>query len=490
LTEQAVNREDTTAATESPCSPKAPTTANLRSSLSTAIARHIRFEKASFHTPGHKGRQAELFQNQTAGDYLHADGDLTELPGLDDLSAPSGVLADLEMRAAALWQSQSAIISVNGATAALSAAILATAGNGTHALVPRNAHRSVINALCLARLTPLWLTPSFDGEWGIWGETDWRTVDAALAEAAVGDCRVACVVVVSPTYAGALSDIKAIAAVTKKHGIALIVDEAHGAHWLSPEERAGSAITRGADAVAHSWHKTLPALTQTGMLHLPAGSLVDAVAARSHLSMLTSSSPSYLLLASIEKTLTLLESEEGQARILHMQTLAGQFRRKLSEGSSTLTTYQAAGGNNTSHLLVKSSLHEANLIYEFLQDRGIFAEAVMGAGVLFMLGLGSKNIDIDLACQALFACETLPSTATSNLSAFLKEAPAFEPILPPHQAMLMKQECVEAAQALGRIAAQCLSPCPPGIPILIPGQKITEEVLELVSDKTIMVVAQ
>ncbi|MBU6453614.1 MAG: aminotransferase class I/II-fold pyridoxal phosphate-dependent enzyme [Cyanobacteria bacterium REEB67] len=489
MTEQAVNREDTTAATESPCSPKAPTTANLRSSLSTAVARHIRFEKASFHTPGHKGRQAELFANQGADDYLQAANDLTELPGLDDLSAPTGVLADLEARAAALWQSQSAIISVNGATGALGAAILATASNGTHALVPRNAHRSVISALCLARLTPLWFAPAFDGEWGIWGESDCRTIDAALHEAVSRDCRIACVVVVSPTYAGARSDIKAIAAVTKKHGIALIVDEAHGAHWLSPKDRTKGAIASGADAVAHSWHKTLPALTQTGMLHLPAGSLIDSAAARSSISMLTSSSPNYLLLASMEKTLKLLESKENQARLQNLEALARHFRDKLTE-SGSFTSYASGGGNNPSHLLVKSSLHEASLIYEFLQDRGIFAEAVMGAGVLFMLGLGSEDIDVDLACEALFACENLPPATASAFPAFLKKAPAFEPLMPPHQAMLMKKESVETTQALGRIAAQCLSPCPPGIPILIPGQKITEEVLELVSDKTILVVAQ
>jgi arginine/lysine/ornithine decarboxylase len=359
----------------------------------------------------------------------------------------------------------------------------------------------------LAKLAPIWFEPTFDGEWGIWAEVKGKTIAETLDKALADNCRVACVIIVSPTYAGAVSNIKAIAAETKARNIALIVDEAHGAHWLLEENRTGGAIATGADAVAHSWHKTLPALTQTGMLHLSASGLVSAAAARSSLSMLTSSSPSYLLLASIEKTLSFLESESGEARLLHLQNLGRRFREQLEAGG-TLTTYQASGGNNTSHLLVKSSLHEANLIYEFLQDRGIFAEAVMGAGVLFMLGLGSESRDIDLACEALFACEKLPlpgskdnrsadKNQTTSLPAkiptfspFLRKAPAFEPVMPPHQAMLMKRECVDTTQALGRIAAQCLSPCPPGIPILIPGQKITEEVLELVSDKTIMVVAQ
>ncbi len=519
MTEQAVNREDKTAATESPCLAQAPTTANPRHSISSAIARHIRFEKASFHTPGHKGRQDQLFQPgfraasvdtwppkaEHKSSYLSAHADLTELPGLDDLSAPTGVIAYLEERIARLWQSQGqAFISVGGASAALTAAILSAAPRGEYALVPRNAHRSVINALCLARLKPIWYEPKFEGGWGFWGAATAPALQSAIEQARSQAATIACALVVSPTYAGALSDIDAISEITKSFDIPLIVDEAHGAHFLPGCGMPRSAITSGADAVAHSWHKTLPALTQTGALHLPNGSLLQAQSVRSSLNLITSSSPSYLLLASMDETLSLLESKSAKNQAEKILRLSSYFRQGLAR-QQALHCYDTDSGINPSHILVGTGQEEAHHLYEFLQDRGIFAEAVMGCGVLFMLGLGSEAADIDLALAAIndfvgayeltlsgqsFAATTAGGNAAKLTRPYKFVAPPFEPVLPPHQAMLLPHETVPLNQALGRVAAQCLSPCPPGIPILIPGQKITEEVLELISDRTIVVLAQ
>jgi len=510
LTEHAVNREVKPAATESPWTyteVPAPTTANPRYSLCSAVARHARFEKASFHTPGHKGRQEYLFEN----DYLSAAGDLTELPGLDDLSAPSGVIADIEQRAAILWGSVHSFVSVNGASAALAAAILAAAAGYGHesrkyALVPRNAHRSVIHALCLAAVEPIWYEPNFEQDWGIWGAATVPPLQAALENSLAQALPLVCALVVSPTYGGALSDIRAISRLTKAHAIPLIVDEAHGAHFLpkGSSDCPATAIACGADAVAHSWHKTLPALTQTGMLHLPKGSKLNPSSVRSCLNLITSSSPNYLLLASMEKTLALLESDNGNALVQKLATLSTRFRQGLSVLKS-VSVYDTDSGINPSHLLISTSQEQiqGHNLYEFLQDRGIFAEAAMGTGVLFMLGLGSEEGDVDLALATIqdfvsayelneqgdnFVASV--KNSVGNAHAFAKRQPSFEPSLPPHQAMSMPHETVSVGEALGRIAAQCLAPCPPGIPILIPGQKITEEVLELVSDKVLVVVAK
>ncbi|MBS2010293.1 MAG: hypothetical protein JST01_24800 [Cyanobacteria bacterium SZAS TMP-1] len=508
MTEHTVNRDNKPAATESPCTTEAPTTANPRYSLCSAVARHARFEKASFHTPGHKGRQESLFQDA----FLSAAADLTELPGLDDLSSPTGVLADIERRAAALWGSDHSFISVNGASAALTAAILAAASASSptagrtckYALMPRNAHRSAINALCLAQLQPLWYEPDFDQDWGIWGPTSNQSLHQALETALAGDLDIALCLVVSPTYAGAVSDIKTIVGLTRNHGIPLIVDEAHGGHFLPASQSFKlSAIACGADAVAHSWHKTLPALTQTGMLHLPAGSLLNPASVRSSLNMVTSTSPSYLLLASMAQTLNLLESPQGTALLKSFYSLTDSFRRQAA-AIKTVEIYDTKYSTNPSHILLSAGSGEehsrAHNLYEFLQDRGIFAEATMGKGVLFMLGLGSSEADVQLTINTIkdfvTACELnekgehfVNSAPAGNAQTFAKRQPSFEPILPPHQAMSMPHETIPASEALGRIAAQCLAPCPPGIPILIPGQKITEEVLELVSDKVLVVVA-
>ena len=441
---------------------------------------------------------------------MHSSSDLTELPGLDDLSAPSGVIADIEQRAARMWGSAHSFVSVNGASAALTAAILAAASGPAaeahsrkYALIPRNAHRSVINALCLASVEPIWYEPKFESDWGIWGAAGVTSLQAGLDNALENDLSVVFALVVSPTYGGALSNIRSLSRLTKARGIPLIVDEAHGAHFFPHCSAEQSAIACGADAVAHSWHKTLPALTQTGMLHLPEDSLINAASARSCLNLVSSSSPSYLLLASMEKTIALLESSAGKTATARLEALGGRFRAELKELPG-VTVYDTESGINPSHILISADHEqtEGHSLYEFLQDRGIFAEAAMGTGVLFMLGLGSDAADIDLAIATIkdFVSayelnekgENFVASAKNpvgNAHAFAKRQPSFQPILPPHQAMSMPHETVAVGEALGRIAAQCLAPCPPGIPILIPGQKITEEVLELVSDKVLVVVA-
>jgi arginine decarboxylase len=441
--------------------------------------------------PGHKGRQGALFGESAI---LSASQDLTELEGLDDLSAPTGAIAAIECRAAALWGSGHALISINGASAAIMAAILATAQSGTHThiLVPRHAHRSVINAICLAGLAPIWYEADFDESWGLWGEshagTIARSIEAAQAQFKTSE-KIACAIVVSPTYAGALSDIAAIARVTAEREIPLIVDEAHGAHLTGPN--LTGAIACGADATIHSWHKTLPALTQTGMLHLRQKGRMSAASARSYLNILSTSSPSYLLLASMEKSLAWFEKNKDNL-LDKFDQLSTDFENGLHKGKpGQYSIYSPTFGKNPSHILLKSNAgdaDEARRLSDYLQGQGIFTEAVMGSGVLFMLGAGSLAEDVKLALEAILDYKDAEDVGSRHKKTIARR-PDFQPLMPPHEAMGKKIISLPSRETLGMISAQCLAPCPPGIPILIPGQKVTEEVLQHISDKTIMVVA-
>jgi arginine/lysine/ornithine decarboxylase len=474
------------------------------------MERHINFEKASFHTPGHKGRLDELF---ASGTWLNAPSDLTELPGLDELSQPQGVLSDIEQTCSKIWGSSSTYLSVNGASAALMAAILAARELGDSILMPRNAHRAAIQAITLAGLTPIWYEPIWETSWGFWGSATVNAVEHALKEAQKETrqasrsetkaneqaAKVAALLVVSPTYQGALSDIEGLANLAHAHGVALIVDEAHGAHFVAGDKR--SALTCGADAVAHSLHKTLPGLTQTGLVHLSKNSLLNPDSVRRSLNLLTSSSPSYLLLTSIERTAKYLASPLGAELLNHVSELktllegkiksAGALRIYANSNNSSNTSVTSRGTTPT-HILVSPEQEEAANLYNFLIDRGIFPEAILGQGVLFMLGAGSQEKDVEILGQALiaFTAQEKPVSPLFSLAnKTLIQKPGFEPVLTPDQALKQKTHVVARQEAQGQISAEIVCPCPPGIPVLIPGQKITEEVLELTENKQFTVIA-
>jgi len=445
--------------------------------LAAAMRRHLELEAASFHTPGHKGRLSVLSPDLP----LNAAFDLTELPGLDELSDPAGPLAKLEEAAAKLYGAAASFISVQGATGAIMAAVAATAGSGDSILLPRHCHRSVLQALSATNLKPVWYEADFDQAWQIYRQVQPETIKQAIFEAEKSG-KLALTVVVSPTYTGDCSNLQEIAAIVHEHGHALLVDEAHGSHLLpSPALRAG------ADFVAQSLHKTLTALTQTGLLHIGYGCAIEKRRLKEELNRVTSSSPSYLLLASIEAALALVSQgkqlehfEELSfnlhrdllkiARLNHIEILSGH-EDSLKDLQSFRKSFQM---RSYAHILIKPKEGSSQHLYDHLISKGIYPEAIFGKGVLLMLGLGSQDEDCAKLVQVLqdYRGEVGASEAPAT---FLVP---FKFKLTPQQASQCRQILVSRHEALGRISAQLRAPCPPGIPILVPGQEITKEVLE------------
>ena len=314
---------------------------------------------------------------------------MTELPGLDELSYPRGVLQDLEARAAQIWGVKESIISVGGASTGLMAVMLALAANGKRKfIVPRNAHRSVVHGLILSGHMPVWYEPLWDHDWGLYGGVSGDAVRGVLENC--GDATdIAGMLVVSPTYAGAMSDIAAIAAQCRQRGIPLIVDEAHGAHLLPGLPLPQSATGMGADVVVHSLHKTLSGLTQTGLVHLSNDELtLSGSDLRLAVNTLQTSSPSYPLLMSIEDALLQIVTQPGQENMV----LVGGLASGLIDGLRLLGSfevYACAAGNDPYHVLVKSTRASAQDLFSFAAGQGLWPEAQLGAGVLFMLGVGT-----------------------------------------------------------------------------------------------------
>lgn len=450
--------------------------------LSTAIQRHLQIEKASFHTPGHKGRDLA----KSSEPLLQAD--LTELPGLDELANPAGVLLDLEARAAKLWGSAGAVISVNGASAGIIAAMLTMTTERKKFLVPRNAHRSVINAMVIGGIEPIWYEPTWDARWGTWG-----AVSPVSARQVLSTCKaseVAGMLVVSPTYAGAISDIASIADSCHFRDIPLLVDEAHGAHFLPDACAPSSAITCGADITVHSLHKTLSAMTQTGMVHVGESPVfkIDIDLLRAQLNLVQSSSPSYPMLLSVEQTIGLLETS-GKNLLAHLPHLRGRLEDSLAD-YNRFEFYNSRFETDPLHISVAARGACAEQLYDFCIERGVFPEAILGRGVLFLMGIGTITEDVADLAKVLVDFHT-HNPETGNLAEQgVWNFTEIEQVLSPRQAFMSPSQMVPVHEAVGRIAAECIAPCPPGIPVCVPGQRIHPEVMNLTSVKNLRVVRE
>lgn len=431
--------------------------------LRAAINRQLSIEKASFHTPGHKGRVS------LGLDFAAAD--LTELPGLDELAYPRDVLKALESRISTLWKSRRALISVNGASAALSAAIISSASRGKNVILPRNAHRAALSGLVLSGLNPIWYEASWMSDWNTWGSTEAETIEELLKGNAGS---IAAVLVCSPNYCGAISDIKKIAEICKDYKTLLIVDEAHGAHLFSQQAYPANALECGADIVIHSLHKTLSAPTQTGLLHIAPDCAVDDSVFCSALSLLQSSSPSYALMLGIENAIIEIETNT----VGNALKLAQDLRSRLAG----IPEIQILNQDKLDplHIVLKHENLAPEEFYDALANQGIFAETIIGDGVLLLLGTGSVQADIDLLIETL---KDLKADKSHSLYTGVS-IPEFKQKLTPREAFFANSKCVEAQNAVSCISSDWIAPCPPGHAIVAPGQEIGPEIFSFLSNET------
>lgn len=272
-----------------------------------------------YHMPGHK-------RSQDAGAMAQYYGiDITEIDGFDDLHHAEGILRDAQQRANRLYGNErtETFYLVNGSTCGVLASVLTAAEKGEEILIARNCHKSVYHAAILQELELHYYYPSLLNEYGICVGVDAGEIDRLLSE--YPECKA--VVITSPTYEGIISDIGAVAAVVHERDKILIVDEAHGAHLGLHESMPAGALAQGADLVIHSLHKTLPSMTQTALLHVQ-GERVNRGKLRGYLTMLQSSSPSYVLMASMDSCIRYVEGQ-GAERYVFMREQYELFCKKM-----------------------------------------------------------------------------------------------------------------------------------------------------------------
>ena len=482
--------------------------------LYDALKEYGSSDACPFHMPGHKrhlGSMADPFSI-----------DITEIDGFDDLHHAEGILKDAQERAAVLYGSSETHFLVNGSTAGILAAVSACARAGAEAaqghqsgtspreedgppalLLARNCHKSAWNAAYINRLDTVSIQPRPMGDLN--GPIDPEAVAQALRETE----RPCAVLITSPTYDGIVSDVKSIAQTAHRCGVPLIVDEAHGAHFGMHTMFPPSSVRQGADIVIHSLHKTLPSLTQTALIHVN-GDLVGRRTLRRMLQIFQTSSPSYVLMASIDSCIGLLE-KEGPALFDAYAGRLCSFRSAFAEGDGAreMEHLEFLKTDDSSRILVKPRGMTAKKLYDTLRLRyHIQPEMCTPAYVLLLssvaddgesferLGRALREINREIGREAEQAPEQMPGQAPEQAPVEAAgeapggvpdsaEASAADPaagagaprLLRLDQAVDGPSEKVPLGEAAGRISAEFLYLYPPGIPLVTPGELFTEELV-------------
>ena len=416
------------------------------------------------HMPGHK-RNAGVFGEVEKIDF-------TEVEGLDNLHDPEGILKESMDKTSDILGTDKTYYLVNGSTSGILAAIQSATEIGDSIIIGRNSHTSVYNAVTIRDLKPSYLYPKNNGLFD--GGYDAKDLEKLLKETGAK-----AVVVTSPTYEGVVSDIKTLSEVAHKNGAITIVDSAHGAHFMM-EGFPRPAYKEGADIVIESNHKTLPALTQTAMLHVM-GDKVDKEKFERALSIYQTSSPSYVFMASIDESMEMSSDEKAKELLETLEIL----REDVNNSGKIYIPGLEIVGNNEIHDydlsklvidLSKTNMTGAELV-KILREKYRFETEM--ANNKYVIAMTSIADDLEKVKE--FG-EALVEIA-EGLEIIDEEEPKSDRIendekLSPYEALNKDIEVVALEDAEGRVAGDYLYKYPPGIPLIVPGEIVSEEVIK------------
>ena len=431
---------------------------------------------AAFYTPGHKRGQGTpgILSDLFGAEVWRSD--LPELPELDNLFAPQTAIKAAQDLAAEAFGADQTWFLVNGSTCGVIASILAVCEPGDKIILPRNVHQSAISGLILSGAVPVFVNPEYDADRQIAHSVTPQAVEEALRQHPDSKA----VMIVYPTYYGVCGNVRVIADLAHQYDIPLLVDEAHGAHFAFHPDLPDSALSAGADLTVQSIHKTLSAMTQAAMLHCQ-GNRIEHDRVSKALQLVQSTSPSYLLLASLDAARQQMATQ-GAALMEQTLRLADQARSRINQipKLSTLNPEQSPGCWAFDRTRLTVTVSELGIdgftADEILhQTLGVTAELPSLQHLTFIISLGNTQADIDRLVQAfaILAKESRP--VIPQFRQFECLTP--QSLLTPRQAFFAPSETLPIAQTVNRISAELVCPYPPGIPVLLPGEQITEDAI-------------
>ena len=432
---------------------------------------------AHFDVPGHKGGR----MNPELGDYFGALAmslDVNSMKPLDNLGHPVGVIKDAQSLAADAFGADHAFFMVNGATSAVQTMIWATCRRGDEIILPRNVHRSAINALVVNGAVPVYINPGVDKRLGIPLGMSVADVEKAIA----AHPQAKAILVNNPTYYGICSNISEIARLAHEAGMLLLADEAHGTHFYFHDDLPESAMAAGADMAAVSIHKTGGSLTQSSILL--ARDTVNPDYIRQVITLTQSTSASYLLLSSLDIA----------RRNLHYKGRA-MFRKTMEFADYARSEINALGGyyafgpelvdGDAAYAFdrTKLSVHTRDIglagieVYDHLRDDyGIQIEFGDIGNLLAILSAGDRMMDVERLISALAEIKRLHERNPAGLFDHEYIDPSIA--MAPQDAFYAQKRRVPMKESTGLVAGEFVMSYPPGIPIVAPGERITPDVLE------------
>lgn len=454
-----------------------------RTPLFTALRRHAERQPVQFHIPGHKkgsGMNPE-FKEFIGPNALSID--LINIAPLDDLHQPSGPIMEAQKLAAEAFGADYTFFSVQGTSGAIMTMILSVCSPGDKIIVPRNVHKSVMSAIIFAGAKPIFISPEMDHRLGIAHGITTRAVRKALDlhPDAKG------LLVINPTYYGLCANLKEIVQLAHERNIPVLVDEAHGVHVHFHEDLPLSAMQAGADMAATSVHKLGGSLTQSSVLNVREGR-VNPKRVQSIISMLTTTSTSYILLASLDTARKQL-ALHGREMAEHAMRLAQYARTEINKLPGLYCFGEEILGSEAKfdYDPTKLTIHVAELgitghdVERWLREvHNIEVELSDMYNILCLITPGDDEHTVGLLIEALrqLASEHAGRGLANQVKVKVPEIPHLS--ISPRDAFYADTEVIPLREAAGRIIAEFIMIYPPGIPILLPGEVITQDNIEYI----------
>lgn len=453
-------------------------TDQTKTPLVDALKNFDKISPAYFCIPSHhRGKGASSSFTEVFGKTV-LKYDLTETPLTDDLHEADGAIKEAESLASELFGSDRTFFLVNGTTCANEAMIISSVCEGEKILVARNCHKSVLMGLIISGASPVYIEPEISGVFSAFGSISPEKVKLAFKN----HPDIKAFILTSPTYYGIGSDLQKIADICHSHGALLLVDEAHGSHFAFSDKLPKTALSCGADMVSQSTHKTLNSMTQSSMLHVK-GSLVDISKVDAALKIVQSTSPSYILMASLDAARQ-NAALNGRMAVCRMLDITSYIRSALSSIDGVSCPENVDGNevfsfDKTRIIFSVKGISGFSLSEILLEKYNICCEMADNYNVVSIIGSSDSYEDADRLINAVK--EIAATVNTGKIKEF--SLPPMPPIaMTPRKAFFAKSTRTNFKDSVGKVSAEMIAPYPPGIPVIYPGEVITEEIYEFISE--------
>lgn len=441
-------------------------------------------KKLSFHTPGHKsGKGISTRFRMFVGHNIFSI-DLTTLDEVDSLQNPRGVIKEAQELAARAYGADSTHFLINGTSGGNHAMLLATCKKGDKILLPKNVHRSVLAGVILAGAEPVMFHTKTDPQLGLDLNVDFDSASKVIEENP--DAKI--LFLSSPNYYGITADLQPIIKLAHEKGMIVLVDEAHGPHLKFHKDLPVNALSAGADIVVQSTHKIIGGMTQASMLHIKS-ELVDVEFLGSVMRLLRTTSPSYILMASLDLA-RMQMATEGEQLLGRTLRLARRAREKINR----IAGLKCFGDDMIKQKMIditKLTINVSKLGYSGYEvskilnkSYGIQVEMADLENILIILSIGDNSEDVERLMCSLEEMAAEAKNKTLREPAITRLIPSDisgKQVVSPEEAFLAPREYVPIGRAAERISSETLTVYPPGVAILIPGELITRPVVEYIT---------